>query len=134
MNSSQLSMRSGVKSVRSITSARSQLSSRSNRSRVSLRENKEDRFSEMYGHNNKKPRAQSSRPQNQRTLAMKKFEQLDKLLIDDIAKIKTQVKRLNVDDYKSTRTLTQLDGKKASEAVDAPIRVLDSLIENEEKG
>ena len=65
---------------------------------------------------------------------MKKFEQLDKLLIEDIAKIKTQVKRLNVEDYKSTRTLTQIDGKKASEAVDAPIRVLDSLIENEEKG
>lgn len=56
------------------------------------------------------------------------------MLIDDIAKLKTQVKRLKVEDYKSTRSLTQVHGKKASEAVDAPIRVLDSLIENEERG
>ena len=67
-------------------------------------------------------------------MAIKKFEQLDNMMNQGIADMKSEVQKLKVEDYlQGSKSLREL-GTRDQSAKDAPIRVLDALIENEERG
>ena len=139
-----------MKSINSARSRRSQFSQRSN--------DKPDRFAELYSVQNasasgrkslidaKNGRPQSSKTvrgyQNQQLLAIRKFEQLDELMSQNIQNLKNEVQNLQVENYlqcsKSLCNFARTGSKAgathgATSLRDMPIRVLDSLIENEEK-
>ena len=139
MNASQMSYRSerSQYSQRSGKSIRSAYSSKSKQSQYSR--GKEDRFAELYQVQNSQSRGrarpQSGKAENHRTLAIKKFEQLDNFMNDNINNLKNEVNKLKVEDYLTgSKSLRQLNLGANSTAKDMPIRVLDSLIENEERG
>jgi len=135
-----------VKSINSARSRRSQFSQRSN--------DQPDRFAELYSVQNapasgrkslmnaKNGRPQSSKTvrgyQNQQLLAMRKFEQLDELMSQNIQNLKNEVQNLQVENYlqcsKSLCNFARTGSKTGATSLrDMPIRVLDSLIENEER-
>lgn len=96
-----------MKSINSARSRKSQMSQRSN--------NRPDRFAELYSVQNasatksksfaagKNGRLWSSKTvrgyQNQHVLAIKKFEQLDELMSQNIQNLKNEVQNLQVENY-----------------------------------
>ena len=104
MQASQMSYRSerSEQSQRSARSIKSGFSSRSKQSQYSR--SKEDRFAELYQPQNQqngrgRVRPQSGKAQNHRTLAIKKFEQLDDMMTQGIMDLKNEVQKLKVEDY-----------------------------------
>jgi len=72
---------------------------------------------------------------NYRTLAIKKFEQLDELMAEGLNHLKNEISNLKLEDYMAaSKSLTRLYSAKDPYSKEMPIKILDSLIENEEHG
>ena len=67
---------------------------------------------------------------------MQKFQELDEMMSQGINKLKNDIKHMNYESHMLTgaKSLRDLDPRNRGEARDMPIKVLDSLINNEELG
>jgi len=80
--------------------------------------------------NNKRPRSSHGYQISSKNLTLQKFDELDKLMINNITTLKDEVQKMNFEHYLSGL----LSVRHKQETVDMPIKVLDSIIQFEEEG
>lgn len=69
------------------------------------------------------------------SLALLKFDQLDELMTKDLDFMKGEIQKLKVEDYmKGSRSIGQLHTLSQLQAKDMPLKILDSLIDHEQRG
>lgn len=70
-----------------------------------------------------------------RILALQKFDQLDQMMNDGIDRLKNEVRNLKEEDFlNKSKSLTRINHHGKDKDFDAPIQMLDSLIQYEEGG
>lgn len=93
-----------------------------------------DRFSELYKAQNDAAAKKRPLSGNVKSLAIQKFDELDKMMLQNIQELKDEVMNLKIDNYKTgAHTLRHLESRSFLKSRDMPIRVLDSIIEHEVK-